>query len=160
MFTKKLMVSVLFAAGTLGAVVTPLPSIAAVDIQLNFGPPPPLRVEPVPVPRPGYVWAPGYWDWRGNRHVWVDGYWIRERPGYYYQPHQWVQRGGSWYLERGRWDYGRGPYAGRGRDSDRDGIPDRRDPHPYAYDGPRGRDSDRDGVPDRRDAAPYNPYRR
>lgn len=143
MFTKKLMISVLVAAGTLGAAVIPLPSIAAVDIQLNFGPPPPLRVEPVPVPRPGYVWAPGYWDWRGNRHVWVDGYWIRERPGYYYRPHQWVQRGGSWYLERGRWDYGRAPYYERERPEYR-----------------RGRDSDRDGVPDYRDSRPYDPYRR
>jgi hypothetical protein len=125
MFTKKVMVSVLFAAGTIGAVVTPLPSIAAVDIQLNFSPPP-VRVEPIPVPRRGYVWSPGYWDWRGNRHVWVEGFWIQERPGYYYRPHQWVERGGHWYLERGRWDTAR-----RGRDSDRDGIPDRRDAHPY-----------------------------
>jgi hypothetical protein len=153
MFTKKVMVSVLFAAGTIGAVVTPLPSMAAVDIQLNFGPPP-LRVDPVPVARRGYVWSPGYWDWRGNRHVWVEGFWIAERPGYYYRPHQWVERGGQWYFERGRWD------NARGRDSDRDGIPDRRDARPFTPDSPRGRDSDRDGVPDRRDAAPYDPNRR
>ena len=155
MFTKKVIASVLFAAGTLGAVGSPLPSMAAssVDFQLNFGPPP-LRVEPVVVPRRGYVWSPGYWDWRGNRQVWVEGFWIRERPGYYYQPHQWAERGGHWYPERGQWDYA------RSRDSDGDGIPDRRDPRPYNYDPPRERDSDRDGVSDRYDAYPYNPYRR
>jgi hypothetical protein len=86
--------------------------------------------------------------------------WVQERPGYYYRPHQWVERGGHWYLDRGRWDYGRGPNYGRGRDSDGDGIPDRRDPRPYDFNRPRGFDSDRDGVPDRRDAYPNNPYRR
>jgi hypothetical protein len=123
MFIKKVLVSVLFAAGTIGAVATPLPSVAAVDVYVNIGPPP-LRFERVPEPRRGYVWSPGYWDWRGNQHVWVRGASVRERSGYSYEPHRWVERDGRWNLERSRWN------QARGRDSDGDGIPNRRDAHP------------------------------
>jgi hypothetical protein len=104
MFTKKILLSAIIAAATIGAVATPLPSFAAVRVYVNIGPPPP-QVEIVPPPRYGYVWAPGYWDWRGHRHVWMQGHWIRERPGYMYQPHRWVERDGRWYLERGHWDH-------------------------------------------------------
>lgn len=124
MLMKKIVVNVLFAAGIFGAFVTPLPSVAAVDLYVNIGPPP-ERYEPVPAPRAGYVWAPGYWDWRDNRHVWSRGVWVRERQGYAYEPHRWVEHDGRWRLDRGRWN------QARGRDSDRDGIPDRRDRHPY-----------------------------
>ena len=126
MLMKKVLVSALFAAGMIGAVATPLPSVAAVGVFVNIGPPP-ARSERVPEPRRGYVWSPGYWNWQGNKHkkhVWVKGSWLRERQGYSYQPHRWVERDGRWNLERGRWD------RAQGRDSDRDGIPDRRDAHP------------------------------
>jgi hypothetical protein len=122
MFTKKLLVSALFVATAIGTVAMPLPSVAAVDVYVNTAPPPP-RNERVPAARRGYAWSPGYWNWRGKRHVWVAGSWVRERPGYAYQPHQWVERDGRWNLERGRWNRG-------GRDSDRDGVPDRRDSRP------------------------------
>jgi hypothetical protein len=135
---------------TIGALATPITSVAAVDIQLNFGPPS-VRYEVVPAPRRGYVWAPGYWDWRGHHHVWVSGSWVRERPGYAYQPNRWIERDGRWNLERGRWDHA------RGRDSDHDGIPDRRDPTPYGVS--RSSDRDGDGVPNRFDRQPNNPYR-
>ena len=80
MFMKKVLVSALFAAGMIGAVATPLPSVAAVDIQLNFGPPA-ARYEVVPASRRGYVWAPGHWQWNANRnrHIWTVGYWERAR---------------------------------------------------------------------------------
>lgn len=123
MLMKKVLVSALFAAGMIAAVATPLPSVAAVDVYVNIGPPP-ERFERVPEPRRGYVWSPGYWDWRGNKHVWVRGSSVREREGYSYQPHRWVERDGRWNLERGRWD------RARGRDSDGDGVPDRLDRHP------------------------------
>jgi len=35
-----------------------------VGISLDIGvAPPPLQVEVMPAPQPGYVWAPGYWEW-------------------------------------------------------------------------------------------------
>jgi YXWGXW repeat-containing protein len=168
MLVKKILVSALFAAGMIGAVATPLPSVAAVDIQLNFGPPAD-RHEVVPPPRRGYVWAPGHWQWNAgrNRHIWAAGYWERARPGYVFQRPQWVERDGRWTYQARRWDSDHDgipdrrdptPYgANRSKDSDHDGIPDRRDSTPYGG-SPRG-DRDGDGVPDRRDAQPNNPKR-
>ncbi|MEO7726527.1 MAG: YXWGXW repeat-containing protein [Burkholderiales bacterium] len=118
MFSKKILISAMFAAGILGApVLAPLPAMAAVDVYVNNAPPSP-RVERVPGDRRGYAWAPGYWNWQGRRHVWVKGHWVRARPGYAYRPHEWVERDGRWHLNRGRWD------------RDGDGVPDSRDRHP------------------------------
>ncbi len=84
-------------------------------IEAGFEPPyvemapPPLRVEAMPAPRRGYLWAPGHWEWQRNRHIWIDGVWLRERPGYYYQPHSWVQRDGRWVMEGGQWSRGEAP---------------------------------------------------
>jgi hypothetical protein len=102
MLMKKVLVSALFAAGMIGAVATPLPSVAA-DVFVNIAPPA-LRIEAVPEQRAGYVWAPGYWNYEHNNHVWVAGTSVREREGYVYQPHRWVEHEGKWNLEQGRWD--------------------------------------------------------
>lgn len=110
--------------------------------------PPPPRVEIIPRPRAGYLWSPGHWEWRGNRHEWTTGVWIAERPGYVYHPAAWAQRDGRWYMEQGRWD-------GRG-DRDHDGIPNRYDHHDDR--GGRG-DRDHDGVPNRDDRRPDDPRR-
>jgi hypothetical protein len=117
------------------AAYVPLPSMAQTNFSLYVSSAPPApRYERAPVPRRGYVWAPGHWEWRGHRHEWVGGYWLAERPGYAYNAPAWSHRNGGWYMEPARWT----PYA---RDRNRDGIPDR-----YEY---RGGDRDHDGVPDR-----------
>lgn len=149
MLIKKVLVSALFAAGVLGAVAMPLPSAAAVTIYANIAPPAD-RYELVPVERRGYLWSPGYWNYRGNKHVWVRGSQVRVRDGYSYEPNRWVERDGRWNLERSRWNQSR-------RDNDGDGIPNRRDPTPN---GNRRGDRDGDGVPNNRDARPDNPNRR
>ena len=119
MSLRKALVSLLIATGAIGAVALPTISVAAppVDVVIRVAPPP-VRTEIIPAARRGYVWVPGYWNWRGHRHVWTRGVWVRERRGYVYQPHRWEQRGDGWYLNRGRWD------------RDGDGIPVSRDRHP------------------------------
>src|SRR6185295_15511074 len=77
MFTKKVLVSALFAAGMLGAAAMPQTSIAAIDVYVNVAPPA-ERYERIPEARRGYVWSPGYWDYRKNKHVWVKGSQVRE----------------------------------------------------------------------------------
>ena len=114
---QRVLLAAMVAAGTLGAVAVPAIAEARTEVYVTV-PPPPVRVERVPAPRRGYVWVPGYWDWRGHRHVWVRGVWQRERPGHVYRPHRWEERDGRWYYERGRWD------------RDGDGVPDSRDRHP------------------------------
>ena len=134
--------------------IAPLPAAAAVDVFVNIAPPAP-RYEVVPPHREGYVWQPGYWDWRGDRHYWRKGHWVRERPGYYWHPSRWESVDGRWVMRQGGWHRERyAYYDGRGRgnnpygDRDRDGVPN-------AYD----RDRDNDGVPNRYDDRPNNPRR-
>lgn len=122
MRTKNLLLATLVAAtfGTLGTMAGSAAARTSVDIELNFAPPP-VRYEAPPVAvRRGYVWQPGYWAWRGGRHVWVRGYWVRERPGYYWHPHRWVEVQGRWVYRPGVWS----------RDRDHDGVPDRYDRRP------------------------------
>ena len=55
----------------IGATAIPVAGQAAryaVDIEVA---PPPDRVERVPAPRQGYIWAPGYYRWDHGRHVWT-----------------------------------------------------------------------------------------
>ena len=147
MWKRKALLAAL-AVSSIGLI--PVPASAQVGVYLDIAPPAP-RHEVIPAPRDGYVWQPGYWDWRNGRHVWVRGTWMRERPGMYWHPSGWVERDGRWYFNKGRWDreryvYHRGnnPYG----DRDRDGGPNRYD-----------RDRDNDGVPNRYDDRPNNPYR-
>jgi len=146
----------------LGAAFAPQAALAQ-DFQLYIGSAPPAPIyEVVPVARHGYVWAPGYWEWRGHRHQWVRGHYVAARPGYAYAPPSWHQRQGRWYMEPARWtQHGRDRdryehrgyapvYAGGyrdGRDYYRDG---RRDDRGRNYRDGR-RDYDRDGVPNRYD---------
>jgi hypothetical protein len=79
------------------------PIAANAQVEITVAPPAP-QVEVVPAPRVGYVWAPGYWDWRGGRHVWVGGTWVHERPGYHWVPSHWDQHGDHYRFARGHWE--------------------------------------------------------
>jgi hypothetical protein len=100
--TKALLMS-LCVAGS--AVVVPSIASAGVGIDIDIAPPAP-RVEVVPAVRPGFIWAPGYWDYRGHDHVWVPGRYVRERHGYHWVPDRWEQRGPHWHREEGHWERG------------------------------------------------------
>jgi hypothetical protein len=84
------------------AVAPGVSSAARLEVDIA---PPADRVEVVPTLRPGYVWAPGYWDYRGGSHVWVAGHRIRERRGYHWAPDHWTQDGSHWRRERGHWEH-------------------------------------------------------
>jgi hypothetical protein len=103
---------------SVGAFTVPTAAQAQPVVNVQFGPPPPPRVERVPPPRRGYVWAPGHWEWRRGGHVWVGGTWVKARPGYAYRAPEWRERDGRWEYNRGRWD------------RDRDGVPNRYDRNP------------------------------
>jgi hypothetical protein len=134
----------LLAGSAAAAVVAPAiltPAAAQVDFSINIATaPPPPRYEVVPAPRPGYVWAPGYWHWDGHRHNWMAGHWETQRVGYRYVQPRWER-----YYEGGR---ERWRYSAARWDRDGDGIPnryDRRDDR-----GAYG-DRDHDGIPNYRD---------
>lgn len=94
-----------------GALVMP----AFAQVEFNIGiemAPPPARVVVLPAPRPGFIWAPGFWAWEGGSHVWVEGHWVEARPGYYWVPERWEdhweERGPHWHFAPGRWEHGHG----------------------------------------------------
>ena len=97
---KALLLGLMMALGVVGA---PTIAWAGVGIEIEVAPPP-IRVETVPEPRVGYVWAPGYWEWRERAHVWVPGRYIRERHGYHWVADRWEQRGSRWHHEHGHWE--------------------------------------------------------
>jgi hypothetical protein len=99
MTIKKLIIGSVIV-GTFGSFA--LPADARTNVYLSFAPPP-VYYEPIPSPRVGWVWAPGYWDWRGQRHYWVAGHWVRSRAGYVYYAPRWHESGGRWQLYRGGW---------------------------------------------------------
>ena len=112
---KKLLLASV-AAASLGGISSAAQARTDVGVYLNFGPPAAFY-EPAPVARLGYVWVPGYWDWRYSRHHWVAGHHVRHRPGHHYYPSRWTHHDGRWRHDHGSWN----------RDRDRDGIPDHRD---------------------------------
>jgi hypothetical protein len=156
-FEEKSMIRKLLLAGVVASALGSIAVPASAQIYVQVAPPAPMH-EVVPAPRAGYVWAPGYYDWRNNRHVWVAGHWVAERPGYAYMTPRWVERDGRWYMERRGWTQARRG----GRDNDGDGVPNRFDARPNNPNvtlGSARRDSDGDGVADRFDNRPNNPNR-
>ena len=101
-----------------GTMTLPAAAQAQSIINVQYGPPPPARVEVVPGPRRGRIWSPGHYEWRGHRHVWVRVVWLRARPGYAYRAPEWRENNGRWEYRRGAWD------------RDGDGVPNRVDRAP------------------------------
>lgn len=119
---KRLLCSVAAIAAISTAAFIPTQALAEVGFTVVVGnAPPPPRYEHVPNARRGYVWAPGYWNWNGNKHKWKKGHWERSRPGHHYQRSEWQQSDEGWRLNRGGWQRA---------DRDGDGVPNRRDKRP------------------------------
>ncbi len=90
--------------GLVAACAISLPAWSATYMYRDVPQAPPQPAEEsMPAPREGYVWAPGYWDWRENRHAWAKGHWVKARPGYRYVGPRWVQDQGRWNLYAENW---------------------------------------------------------
>jgi hypothetical protein len=94
---RNLWPSLLLAASAFAA-----PAYAQISFNISIAPPAP-QYEIVPTISPGYVWAPGYWGWSGERHVWVRGRTIVHREGYRWEPDRWEQRDRNYYRSAGHW---------------------------------------------------------
>lgn len=89
-------------------VVEPVPVAAPAPavVEVIAPQPPPVRVVEEVTPRPGYVWARGYWHWTGARYVWHRGHWEVARVGYRYVPAHYVRHSDGWHLRIGVWVQG------------------------------------------------------
>lgn len=88
--------------GSCGASVPLVPSGPhppnVVDEQRVGFPPPPARVEVLPLQRRDEcAWRDGHWEWDGQGWRWSPGAWVVPPPGCYYAPPEshWVRMGGS-----------------------------------------------------------------
>lgn len=79
------------------------PAMARVDLFIGV-PPPVVREEVVPPPRHGWVWAPGFWEWRHGHHMWVRGHWIREHRGHAWIADHWDRDGDRYHFVPGHWE--------------------------------------------------------
>jgi hypothetical protein len=98
-----IVVRTLLLSAFLGAGAAADPAFAQININIGVAPPAP-QYEVVPSIAPGYIWAPGYWAWNGDRHIWMRGRPILQRTGYRWEPDRWEQRGNGYYRHEGRWE--------------------------------------------------------
>ncbi|MGV8918912.1 MAG: YXWGXW repeat-containing protein [Pseudomonas sp.] len=84
------------------AVLASSPAFAQTEVIIRDAPPP-MRVEPMPHGRPGYVWDQGHWRNDGRGYVWVPGHWQPEQRGARWAPGHWVARGPNWFWVEGHW---------------------------------------------------------
>lgn len=94
---RNLLLSVLVVASSAA-----VPALAQISVNISIAPPA-LQYEPMPAMAPGYVWAPGYWAWHGDRYIWIRGRTMVQRAGYRWEPDRWEQRGNMYYQQPGRW---------------------------------------------------------
>ena len=95
---RRLLLTIVLAAGTAAGT-----ALAQINVNISLAPPAPQH-EIVPAMNPGYVWAPGYWGWSGERHVWVRGRSIAQRDGFRWAPDRWDQRDSAYYRTAGHWE--------------------------------------------------------
>ncbi|HXO20987.1 MAG TPA: hypothetical protein VOA87_13815 [Thermoanaerobaculia bacterium] len=75
-----------------------------VGVRVGFAPPPFRHEAVIVTPGPGYVWLPGYYDWRDSNYFWVEGRWEQPpRRGAIWVAPRYVRRHGTFYYHRGHW---------------------------------------------------------
>ena len=82
-------------------------------VSITIAPPPlPIYVQP-PLPAPGYLWTPGFWDYGEAGYYWVPGTWV-EPPavGLLWTPGYWGFNNGIYAFNRGYWGPRVGFYGG------------------------------------------------
>ena len=97
---KALMITLYFSAATFAGSIIAAPGAQQAEVA-----PPPARDERAPAPRDGYVWIPGYWDWRGHGYSWAAGRFVFERRGAHWVPDRWDQVGSHWERVTGHWEH-------------------------------------------------------
>ena len=75
-------------------------------------PPLPVYAQP-PIPRPGYLWTPGYWGYGVAGYYWVPGVWVLPPAvGFLWTPGYWGWGGSAFVFHAGYWGPTVGFYGG------------------------------------------------
>ena len=80
------------------------PQITAALVEVGY-PPPPARVEFIPVrPKGGTVWLDGEWGWTGSKWSWTSGRWVMPPAGASFSPWTTTRDArGTVYFASGTW---------------------------------------------------------
>jgi hypothetical protein len=85
-------------------------------VHAAYTPPPPLPAyDQPPIPGPGYIWTPGYWDWSDSDsdYYWVPGAWVEPpESGLFWTPGYWRYYDGDYLFSDGYWGPSVGFYGG------------------------------------------------
>ncbi len=102
------------ALALLAAPMTAVPFVPAqaqfgVGVAITIAPPAlPIYVQP-PLPAPGYLWTPGFWNYGEAGYYWVPGTWAQPPSvGLLWTPGYWGFNNGIYAFNRGYW----GPHVG------------------------------------------------
>lgn len=113
-FKKQIMTTAIWTAMAVPLVALPVASARAavfvgVGINVAIAPPPlPVYVQP-PLPAPGYLWTPGYWNYGDAGYYWVPGVWVLPPiAGVLWTPGYWGFVDGYYRWNAGYW----GPHVG------------------------------------------------
>jgi hypothetical protein len=104
---------VVAASVAFGALLSPTPAVAQIELTVMIAPPPLPVYEQPPIPGPGYLWAPGYWSYGPYGYYWVPGTWV-EPPavGLLWTPGYWGWSEGFYLWSPGYWAPQIGFYGG------------------------------------------------
>jgi|GEM_PF-2546741 len=84
------------------------------DQPIEYLPEPPESLEHgpnTPEPDENHFWAPGEWQWMGDRYVWRPGVWVKNQPDWVWNPGAYYPTPSGYIHNDGFWDY---PLADRG----------------------------------------------
>lgn len=93
-------------AGIMAIVLLAAPArtFAATRVYVRIAPPAPVVETVVAVPRPGFVWTPGFYRWTGREYVWVAGRYVAPpRPRVAWVPGHWTLATRGWFWVGGTW---------------------------------------------------------
>jgi len=96
--------SLMVITGLIGIATAGAGLCGAAEIITDSAPPAP-HVEHPPLPRDGYVWGAGHWEWNRHSYVWVSGTWIVEHRGAHWVADRWDQVGTQWHYVPGHWEH-------------------------------------------------------
>lgn len=89
-----------------GLIAIAVPSLAQVQLSINFGPPQPHYEVRGEVPYVNAVWLPGYYAFNDGRrdYDWVPGRWqAPPSPGHVWVAPRYVHRDNKYYYYEGNW---------------------------------------------------------
>ena len=92
-----------------------LPPSSEYQAVAQSAPPPLPTYDQPPIPGPGYVWTPGYWDWSDDAgdYYWVPGTWVEPpQRGVLWTPGYWRYYNGRYLYSDGYWGPQVGFYGG------------------------------------------------